>query len=118
MSKATRCDEDLGVLIDFSLLTILWIVVSATFVVVGMDALHILDQTTDKDRRFLNCALKARRNALKPLVDIRTEMENRAALKELKLKRNWISPELLEVIESVPYHEHFIHTYEGALPRG
>ena len=29
-----------------------------------------------------------------------------------------MSPELLEVIESVPYHEHFIHTYEGALPRG
>ena len=26
------------------------------------------------------------RNALKQLVDIRTEMENRAALKELKLK--------------------------------
>ena len=33
-------------------------------------------------------------------------------------QRKWISPELLEVIESVPYHEHFIHTYEGALPRG
>ena len=33
-------------------------------------------------------------------------------------QRNWISPELLEVIESVPYHEHFIHMHEGALPRG
>ena len=33
-------------------------------------------------------------------------------------QRDWISPELLEVIESVPYHEHFIHTYEEALPRG
>ena len=33
-------------------------------------------------------------------------------------QRNWISPELLEVIESVPYHEHFIHMHDGALPRG
>ena len=34
-----------------------------------------------------------------------------------EIQSNWISPELLEVIESVPYHKHFIHTYEGALPR-
>ena len=35
-----------------------------------------------------------------------------------EIQSNWISPELLEVIESVPYHKHFIHTYEGALPCG
>ena len=31
---------------------------------------------------------------------------------------NWISPELLETIESIPYHEHFIHMHDGSLPRG
>ena len=36
----------------------------------------------------------------------------------IEIQSYWISPELLEVIELVPYHEHFIHTYEGALPRG
>ena len=35
-----------------------------------------------------------------------------------EIQRDWISPELLEVIESIPYHEHFIHMHEGALPRG
>ena len=35
-----------------------------------------------------------------------------------EIQSNWISPKLLEMIESVTYHEHFIHTYEGALPRG
>ena len=33
-------------------------------------------------------------------------------------QRNWISPELLEAIESVPYHEYFIHMHVGVLPRG
>ena len=32
-------------------------------------------------------------------------------------QRNWISQELLEVIESIPYHEHFIHMHDGALPQ-
>ena len=36
----------------------------------------------------------------------------------IEIQSYWISPELLEVIELVPYHEHFIHTYEGALPGG
>ena len=31
---------------------------------------------------------------------------------------SWISPELLETIESIPYHEHFIHMHDGSLPRG
>ena len=31
---------------------------------------------------------------------------------------NWISPELLEAIESIPYHEYFIHMHDGVLPRG
>ena len=31
---------------------------------------------------------------------------------------NWINPELLETIESIPYHEHFIHMHDGSLPRG
>ena len=31
---------------------------------------------------------------------------------------NWISPELLEAIESIPYHEYFIHMHDGILPRG
>ena len=31
---------------------------------------------------------------------------------------NWIGPELLETIESIPYHEHFIHMHDGSLPRG
>ena len=31
---------------------------------------------------------------------------------------NWISPELLEAIESIPYHEYFIHLHDGSLPRG
>ena len=35
-----------------------------------------------------------------------------------EIQSNWIRPKLLEMIESVTYHEHFIHTYEGALPRG
>ena len=52
------------------------------------------------------------------LASIRPEVQNRVALEGTETQRNWISPELLEVIESVPYHEHFIHTYEGALPRG
>lgn len=35
-----------------------------------------------------------------------------------EIRNNWINPELLEEIESVPYHEQFIHMYEGALSRG
>ena len=33
-------------------------------------------------------------------------------------QRNWISPELLEAIESIPYHEYFIHMHDGVLPCG
>ena len=38
--------------------------------------------------------------------------------KGTETQRNWISPELLEAIESVPYREYFIHMHDGVLPRG
>lgn len=31
---------------------------------------------------------------------------------------DWASAELLDLIEAVPYHEQFIHTFEEAIPRG
>ena len=46
------------------------------------------------------------------------QVREQASTQGTETQRNWISLELLEVIESVPYHEHFIHMHEGALPRG
>ena len=31
---------------------------------------------------------------------------------------NWANAKLLDLIEVVPYHEHFIHTSKKAMPRG
>lgn len=50
----------------------------------------------------------------------KTKSRNRehGSVQAIEIQSSWISPELLEVIELVPYHEHFIHTYEEAVPRG
>ena len=36
----------------------------------------------------------------------------------IKAETEWASKELMDLIEAVPYHEQFIHSFEEAMPRG
>ena len=38
--------------------------------------------------------------------------------KATNTRTDWASAEQLDLIEAVPYHEHFIHTSEEAMPHG
>ena len=62
--------------------------------------------------------VKSKEKCTQVISKYKTRDAEQGSTQGTETQRNWISPELLEVIESVPYHEHFIHTYEGALPRG
>ena len=48
----------------------------------------------------------------------RSRVEEVSTDQATKTQSDWASAELLDLIETVPYHEHFIHTFEEAMPRG
>ena len=48
----------------------------------------------------------------------KTRVGDQCSDQTTKTLSDWASAELLDLIEAVPYHEQFIHTFEEALPRG
>ena len=48
----------------------------------------------------------------------RSRVEKVSTDQATKTQSDWASAELLDLIEVVPYHEHFSHTFEEAMPRG
>ena len=77
--------------------------------------LHPKQQISSSINRFL---VKSKEECTQIISRYKNRDGEQGSTQGIETQRNWISPELLEVIESIPYHEHFIHTYEGALPRG
>ena len=48
----------------------------------------------------------------------RNTIEGRSSDQAIKSETEWASKELMDLIEAVPYHEQFIHSFEEAMPRG
>ena len=48
----------------------------------------------------------------------KTRVGDQCSDQTTKTLSDWASAELLDLIEAVPYHEQFIHTFEEALSRG
>ena len=48
----------------------------------------------------------------------KTRVGDQCSDQATKTQSDWASAQLLDLIEAVPYHEQFIHTFEEALPRG
>ena len=65
--------------------------------------MHVVKSKDDSNQASNRCKPKAREQG--------SSQRNETQI-------SWISPELLETIESIPYHEHFIHMHDGSLPRG
>ena len=48
----------------------------------------------------------------------RSRVEKVSTDQATNTQTNWANAKLLDLIEAVPYHEHFIHTSEEAMPCG
>ena len=67
---------------------------------------------------LLRGSVKSKEECTQDINRCKTKDGEQSSTQGTETQRNWISPELLEAIESIPYHEYFIHMHDGVLPRG
>ena len=63
-------------------------------------------------------AVKSKEECTKAINRCKTKDREQGSSERSETQINWISPELLEAIEFIPYHEYFIHMHDGILPCG
>ena len=67
---------------------------------------------------ILECFVESKKECNQDKSKHKNRIEEECCDQATKTQSDWASAELLDLIEAVPYHEQFIHTFEEAMPRG
>ena len=69
-------------------------------------------------RTFYNQTVESKKGCTQDNSKHRNRIEKVSTNQATNTQTDWASAELLDLIEAVPYREHFIDTSEEAMPRG